>query len=756
MVQYVAKNCHKIAEPLGILSKLQGGKPWRWGPTEQRAFEDVKRIVTAWRNNHRVSLDRSEKADPIGVSVDASKTGAGGVIWQGPSVEKARIIAFWSGKFNSAEQNYPVHERELLGIVSTLKKYTHILYGTKFTVYTDHKPLEHFLRQKSLSPRQRRWLDFLSQFNFEISYVKGTANSIADALSRVYSDEPAGTIRAPSEYVTDPGNPSRNAAILDIIQGKLPKSVPLYTGKHVSVPLKLFAITRRQAADVQSAAVGEEVLKLTEKSVIAPSESEVDSDDGESEAELPPIASSQPPPTSAKISSSAGTSAHVDPPEESMDSPDPDTAISNPSDDNSSRSIENSPILTETLPPAIPVKDDQERLEEALAPSLTYVVAEGEPEIRFPECLKERYSEDTFFGPIVAKPTEFKHYSLENGLLFLKDNGRRLLCIPDVKIGERKVREICITHAHSILAHLGAKKTMQYLRDNVWWHEMQRDVTDYCKSCTNCAHSKTDTQRPYGLLRPLEVPNRPWQAIGIDFVGPLPSSSNRNGFYDMIAVIIDHLSAMVHLLPMRQNFKAKEVAELIFEGVYKLHGLPERIVSDRDSYFTSTFWSELHKLIGVELRLSTAFHPQTDGATERANRTINTMLRQAVAPHQKDWVAKLPGIEFALNSARSETTGYSPFFLNYGQMPRPLIWDANSDYPGVRLHAERIRQAVMSAHDSILSARVKQTTSANKARRPAPFAEGDLVYLSTKNLSIPKRRARKLVPKFIGPFVSLR
>jgi hypothetical protein len=293
---------------------------------------------------------------------------------------------------------------------------------------------------------------------------------------------------------------------------------------------------------------------------------------------------------------------------------------------------------------------------------------------------------------------------------------------------------------------------MQYLRDNVWWREMQRDVTDYCKSCTNCAHSKTDTQRPYGLLRPLEVPNRPWQAIGIDFVGPLPSSSNRNGFYDMIAVIIDHLSAMVHLLPMRQNFKAKEVAELIFEGVYKLHGLPERIVSDRDSYFTSTFWSELHKLIGVELRLSTAFHPQTDGATERANRTINTMLRQAVAPHQKDWVAKLPGIEFALNSARSETTGYSPFFLNYGQMPRPLIWDANSDYPGVRLHAERIRQAVMSAHDSILSARVKQTTSANKARRPAPFAEGDLVYLSTKNLSIPKKRARKLVPKFIGPF----
>lgn len=209
---------------------------------------------------------------------------------------------------------------------------------------------------------------------------------------------------------------------------------------------------------------------------------------------------------------------------------------------------------------------------------------------------------------------------------------------------------------------------------------------------------------------------------------------------------------MVDLAPCAQTYKAKEIAELVFDVIYRHHGLPEIIVSDRDSYFTSVFYKEFHRLIGVELQLSTAYHPQTDGATERANHTITQMLRQCVSPSQKDWALKLPGIEFAMNCARSDTTGFSPFFLNYGRIPDPMVWDKSSDYPGVRVFAQRIKDAIMSAHDSIIAARVKQTKEANKHRRPAPFTKGDLVYLSTENLSLPKKRAQKLVPKFIGPY----
>ena len=364
------------------------------------------------------------------------------------------------------------------------------------------------------------------------------------------------------------------------------------------------------------------------------------------------------------------------------------------------------------------------------------------------------YEEDKFFHNILKQSSEFKNFLVQDGYVYLRDNDRNILCIPDIQIGSRRIREIIISYAHSILAHLGPRKTLFYLRDNVWWKDMVLDIRDFCNSCSLCQAGKTRNHRPFGLLNPLPVPSRPWETIGMDFVGPLPESRNRHGAFDMITVIIDHLTSMVHLVPSKQTYKARDIAELIFENVYKLHGLPSVIVSDRDSLFTSIFWSHLHRLIGTELRMSSSYHPQTDGATERANRTIVQMLRMCISPNQRDWVSKLPAVEFALNCARSETTGFSPFFLNTGRMPRSLIWMSadSTEYSGVRVYAQRMKDAIMTAHDAILATRVKQVNSANHRRRPAPFAEDDLVYLSTVNLRLPKDRARKLVPKFIGPY----
>lgn len=180
---------------------------------------------------------------------------------------------------------------------------------------------------------------------------------------------------------------------------------------------------------------------------------------------------------------------------------------------------------------------------------------------------------------------------------------------------------------------------------------MVTDVKAFCETCTTCKTSKPSNQKPYGLLNPLAVPSYPWESIGIDFVVPLPESRNRDGQYDSITVVICLLTAMVHLVPSRINYNATQLAELVFENIYKLHGLPQTIISDRDVLFISTFWSRLHRLIGTKLRLSSAYHPQSDGSTERANRTVTQMLRQCIQPDQKDWVAKLPAIEFAINSA---------------------------------------------------------------------------------------------------------
>lgn len=152
-------------------------------------------------------------------------------------------------------------------------------------------------------------------------------------------------------------------------------------------------------------------------------------------------------------------------------------------------------------------------------------------------------------------------------------------------------------------------------------------------------------------------------------------------------------------------YKARDIAELMFEAVYKYHGLPRAVVSDRDVLFTSRFWERLHALVGTKLKMSSAYHPQTDGSTERANRTVTQMLRQCIDAKQKDWVSKLPAIEFAINSARSESTGYAPFFLNTGMMPRSMIWRASGDsaftasssLPCSSLPRARVRSSVILA-----------------------------------------------------------
>ena len=200
----------------------------------------------------------------------------------------------------------------------------------------------------------------------------------------------------------------------------------------------------------------------------------------------------------------------------------------------------------------------------------------------------------------------------------------------------------------------------------------------------------------------------------------------------------------------------KDIAEVMFYQVYKHHGMPKNIVSDRDTLFTSTFWKWLNEMTGTELQMSSSFHPQNDGTTEWANRTVMQMLRQCISPDQCDWVSKLPGIEFAINSASSQTMGYTPSVLNYGSMPQSMIWNSDSEYPGVRVFAQKMKNAILAAHNAIITACVKQTQLVNNCRKESPLIKGDFVYLSTQNLSLPKGWAQKLAPKFIGPFKILK
>ena len=250
----------------------------------------------------------------------------------------------------------------------------------------------------------------------------------------------------------------------------------------------------------------------------------------------------------------------------------------------------------------------------------------------------------------------------------MKNNlSRDVICISPKAIHKGKqLIKIIIDHAHNIIGHFGQFKTSPYIRRYFWWPSMSHDIESYCKACSICATSKDANSKPIGLLHSLLIPDRPWQSTGLDFMSPLLKSNN----FDYLLVMIDRLTSQVHLVPTTTMVTARGIMWLILKEVVRLHEIPESIVSDQDTKFTSIFWKELHRLMGSKLLMSTMFYPQTDGATGWANRSIAQILHTVVSNDQKDWSSKCLMVEFAINSSVNVTTGYAPFELNHRYMSR--------------------------------------------------------------------------------------
>jgi hypothetical protein len=362
--------------------------------------------------------------------------------------------------------------------------------------------------------------------------------------------------------------------------------------------------------------------------------------------------------------------------------------------------------------------------------------------------IRNGYKNDKLFKIVIGNAKQFPSFTEDNGILRRKnllDNDA--ICVPRDKELITKI----LTDAHDILGHFGDQRTCEYIRHWYWWPTMVKDTRTFCRTCEKCQRAKVTNKRPTGKLHPLPIPDRPWSSIGMDFIGPFPEVDGINYLW----IIICRLTSMVHLIPIHTSATAKELSWKYLREVVHLHGLPESIVSDRDPKFTSKWWRELHRIVGTKLLMSTSFHPQTDGQTERANRNIGQILRTAVRPDQKDWTEKIDMIEFAINSSVSATTGYAPFELNNGHMPRIMkdIPSAETTNKGIKEFAAQALTNIAAAHDAIIEARTFQAFHADQKREEGlNIKKGDLVYLSTKNLRLPKNRTRKLCPKYIGPY----
>uniref|UniRef100_A0A8K9UV32 Gypsy retrotransposon integrase-like protein 1 n=1 Tax=Oncorhynchus mykiss TaxID=8022 RepID=A0A8K9UV32_ONCMY len=304
-------------------------------------------------------------------------------------------------------------------------------------------------------------------------------------------------------------------------------------------------------------------------------------------------------------------------------------------------------------------------------------------------------------------------------------------------------------HSAKLAGHPGVRGTLASIRQRFWWPTREHDTRRFVAACSVCAQTKSGNSPPAGRLRPLPIPSRPWSHIALDFVTGLPSSAGKT----VILTVVDRFSKAAHFIPLAKLPSAKETAQIIIENVFRIHGLPSDVVSDRGPQFTSQFWREFCRLIGASVSLSSGFHPQSNGQAERANQTIGRILRSLSFRNPASWSEQLPWAEYAHNSLPSSATGLSPFQSSLGYQP-PLFSSqfAESSVPSAQAFVQRCERTWKRVRSALCRYRTQTVRAANKRRTKSPrYCRGQRVWLSTQNLPL-KTASRKLTPRFIGPF----
>ncbi|GJP43592.1 hypothetical protein CLOM_g3035 [Closterium sp. NIES-68] len=314
------------------------------------------------------------------------------------------------------------------------------------------------------------------------------------------------------------------------------------------------------------------------------------------------------------------------------------------------------------------------------------------------------------------------------------------------------LRQLLLEEYHDVLyaGHFGSNKTLTGIAKHYYWPDLADDVQKFVTSCDTCQRMKSSKQKKAGLLQPLPVPEQPWQVVSLDFITGLPPTSSG---HDAILVVIDKFSKMGHFIPTHTTARTEETAQLFVRHIISQHGIPTTLISDRDPKFTSKFWKELMSLLGTKLAMSSAYHPQTDGQTERLNQIVEQLLRAACKDEISKWDLHLPVLEFAYNNATHAATGQTPFFLCYGRHPlTPQKPPTPATVQPAHDFITTMHQLWDRTHKRLLDIQQQQKRQAGRHRNDHTITVGDQVLLDTRNLDI-SHLPSKLRPRFCGPFL---
>ncbi|KAH7562940.1 reverse transcriptase [Bipolaris maydis] len=311
-------------------------------------------------------------------------------------------------------------------------------------------------------------------------------------------------------------------------------------------------------------------------------------------------------------------------------------------------------------------------------------------------------------------------------------------------------------HESPEYGHAGIEEMVRRLSKVFAIPRMRTKVQEILSNCLACHQNKPKRHKPYGLLQPLQPPSRPWISVTMDFIVKLPKSREPGSerLCDTVLLIVCRLTKGAKFVPTEETITAEECAYEVYKALVSEHGIPEEFITDRDKLFTSLYWTTFLAKLGVKKKLSTSFHPETDGQTERTNQTLEQYLRMYVNKLQDNWVEYLPAAQLAYNSTKSATTRQSPHYANYGY--EPVAHRDPKDIESIADNADGKARLLRELHEE-LSKRIAQrnltmSKAANRLRIEGPtFKEGDKVFLSKQNLKT-KRPCKKLDNLRVGPF----
>lgn len=644
-----------------------------WTPEQEQAFENLKASLV-----RGVVLAHPDFTRPFLLSTDASLDGIGAVLSQIQEGDtRARPIAFASKSLSQSQKNYPAHRLEFLALKwSVCDKFSHWLKGHKFTVWTDNNPLTHILTKPKLDCCEQRWVAKLASYDFDIKYVPGQQNVVADALSRVpFVKESVG-----HRLLAEPHS-GLLAEVVDMSSASVQNAFLSSSGRGRPSPVSNTAPSTCSPLYMHAQSVAKEDV-----SAVLQSHTEWDT----------------------------GPRA---------------------------RAVEVLHYLPQLIPPGqdtLPAYTEKELRDKQLEDTtvsrvLFYVERHRRPSRR------ERFNES------ISVTRYLKHWdklTVSNGVLYRisrdqKTKAKRLqYVVPD------SLKTEVLRGVHDGAGHQAQFRSLSLTRQRFFWPNLDRDVRDYVRHCQRCIVSKT--VEPEGRA-PLEsiTSTRPLELVCIDFWS---AEDSRNRTVDVL-VITDHFTRMAQAFPCKDQ-TAKQVARVLWDRYFCVFGFPERIHSDQGANFESHLISELLRVSGVRKSHTTPYHPMGNGSVERFNRTLGGMIR-ALSPEEKaDWPRRLQTLAFMYNCTAHETTGYPPFYLMFGRVPRlpvdvlfrTVLHDsAVTSYDKyVACLANDLEEAMAIAQDHAVKEQNRHAQLYNRKVKGSQIQIGDRVLLANR-----KERGKK-------------